>query len=54
MKRLFRMFCPDFRPNALQQLELILQQFPEIARIPGASFQFCRRSVPHRETAEYL
>jgi len=33
MKRLFRMFCPDFRPNALQQVELILQQFPEIARV---------------------
>ena len=33
MKRLFRMCCPDFRPNALQQLELIVQQFPEIARI---------------------
>ena len=33
MKRLFRMCRPDFRPNALQQVELIVQQFPEIARI---------------------
>ena len=34
MKRLFRMCLHDFRPHALQQLELILQQFPETARIP--------------------
>src|SRR2546422_599697 len=33
MKRLFSMCRHDFRPHALQQLELILQQFPEIARI---------------------
>jgi len=33
MKRLFLMCYPNFRPNVLQQLELSLQQFPEIARI---------------------
>jgi len=33
MKRLFRMCLHDFRLHALQQLELILQQFPETARI---------------------
>jgi hypothetical protein len=33
IKRLFRMRRPDLRYDTLQQLELILQQFPEIARI---------------------
>jgi len=33
MERPFRIFRPDFRSDALQQIEPILQQFPEVARI---------------------